>query len=118
MNRRKIGANQEVLAAAYLKTQGYRILEMNYRCRYGEIDIIAQKGKLLVMVEVKYRSVDICGDPAEAVDARKQKKICSVALHYLMRHRYFQESPCRFDVMAMYGNGEITHIQDAFPFQY
>ena len=82
MNRRKEGAYYENLVAEYLKTQGYEILEKNYRCRIGEIDLIAKEGETLVFVEVKYRRSSEAGDPAEAVDYRKQKKISRVAEYY------------------------------------
>ena len=117
MNKREIGTEQETIAAKYLEKNGYVILEQNYRCRYGELDIVARKNDMLVIVEVKFRSGAGCGDPAEAVDVRKQKKICRVTLDYLMRHPWYQEKPCRFDVIAIYGDGQISHIEDAFSFQ-
>jgi putative endonuclease len=117
MNKREIGTEQETIAAKYLEKNGYVILEQNYRCRYGELDIVASKNDMLVIVEVKFRNSAGCGDPAEAVDARKQKKICRVTLDYLMRHPWYHEKPCRFDVIAIYGDGQISHIEDAFSFQ-
>lgn len=117
MNKRAIGTEQEVLAAEYLKKHGYVILEMNYRCRQGELDIVAKDGEVLVIAEVKFRSGSSCGDPAEAVDVRKQRKICRVTLDYLMRHPQYQEKPCRFDVVSVYGDGQIRHIKDAFSYQ-
>ncbi len=117
MNKRSIGSEKEMLAAEFLKSGGYQILEMNYRCRQGELDIVARRGDLLVIAEVKYRAGSACGDPAEAVDVRKQRKICRVTLDYLMRHPQFQEKPCRFDVICVYGDGQIRHIEDAFFFQ-
>lgn len=117
MNKRSIGTEKETMAAEFLKQKGYRILEMNYRCRQGELDIVAQKEDVLVIVEVKFRSGSACGDPAEAVDGRKQRKICRVTLDYLMRHPQYQEKPCRFDVVCVYGDGKIRQIEDAFMFQ-
>lgn len=117
MNKRSVGTEKETMAAEFLKSQRYRILEMNYRCRQGELDIVAQKEDTLVIVEVKFRSGAACGDPAEAVDVRKQRKICRVTLDYLMRHPQYQEKPCRFDVISIYGDGQIRHIKDAFMFQ-
>lgn len=117
MNKRNVGTEKEAMAAEFLKHQGYRILEMNYRCRQGELDIVAHKDDMLVIAEVKFRSGSVCGDPAEAVDVRKQRKICRVTLDYLMRHPQYNEKPCRFDVICIYGDGQIRHIKDAFLFQ-
>lgn len=116
MNNRKTGTEKERLAAAYLKKKGYEILECNYRCRYGEIDIVARRENLLVITEVKYRNTGKCGDPTEAVGLHKQRKICRVTLDYLMRHPYVSDNPCRFDVIAVYGDGQIRHIENAFSF--
>lgn len=71
MNKRKTGQEQEAKAACFLKTQGYQILEQNYRCKRGEIDLVAREGQYLVFVEVKYRSTNESGLPEEAVDLRK-----------------------------------------------
>ena len=78
-NRRIRGQQKEELAAAWLERQGYEILEHNYRCRQGEIDLIARDGRYLVFIEVKYRNSAKCGDPLEAVDRRKQAKILYTA---------------------------------------
>ena len=74
-NNRETGSHYERLAGAYLEQEGYEILEYNYRCKTGEIDIIAKEGQTLVFVEVKYRKDDKKGYPAQAVDQRKQQKI-------------------------------------------
>ena len=112
MNKRKTGQEQEVKAACFLKTQGYQILERNYRCKKGEIDLIAREGQYLVFVEVKYRRTGQKGDPAEAVDYRKQKKISKVAEYYCWKKRKLNQ-PCRFDVICVLGQ-EIRHIEHAF----
>lgn len=114
-NKRTIGTFYEEQAAAYLCEQGYRVIESNYRNRYGEIDLILRDSRgLLVMTEVKYRSSSCCGDPLEAVDSRKQKRICRTALGYYKEHGYSWDTPCRFDVIGIYGNGQIRHIENAF----
>ena len=115
MNRRKEGAYYENLVAEYLKTQGYEILEKNYRCRIGEIDLIAKEGETLVFVEVKYRRSSEAGDPAEAVDYRKQKKISRVAEYYCWKKQKLNQ-PCRFDVICVLGQ-EIRHIVNAFDYR-
>ena len=110
MNRRKEGAYYENLVAEYLKTQGYEILEKNYRCRIGEIDLIAKEGETLVFVEVKYRRNDKMGDPKEAVE-----KISMTASYYLMRECGRMDIPCRFDVAAVLGE-QIEVVKNAFEY--
>ena len=111
-NRRSTGAAYEKAAGYYLEQLGYEILEYNYRCRRGEIDIVAKDGDYLVFCEVKYRSDGTKGDPLEAVDARKQQRIRRAALYYLTEHGK-NNVPCRFDVIGIQGT-KITHIRDAF----
>jgi putative endonuclease len=97
---KRTGEKGEELAAAYLTEAGYRIIERNYRCVFGEIDIVAEEGNTLIFVEVKSRRSESYGDPQLAVGHQKQKKISKIALHYLsaknLRHR-----PARFDVVAV-----------------
>lgn len=112
MNKRKTGAVYEQKAAEYLEKAGCRILEMNYRCRAGEIDIVARDGRYVVFCEVKYRSGSRAGSPLEAVDFKKQQVIFRCAQFYLAEHR-LQDVPCRFDVIGIESE-EITHIKDAF----
>lgn len=114
-NKRSRGSEYEKKAAEYLKASGLRICEMNYRCRLGEIDIIARDGRYLVFAEVKYRMDTGKGFPQEAVDYRKQRKISQVADYYLMC-KGSMDIPCRFDVIAILGN-EIRWIKDAFPYR-
>ena len=113
MNKRKTGQEQEVKAACFLKTQGYQILERNYRCKKGEIDLIAREGQYLVFVEVKYRKNARNGYPEEAVDTRKQKKIRETAAYYVYKNRIPEYTPMRFDVVAVL-DGEFKQIKDAF----
>lgn len=117
LNKRKVGSVYESLAAEHLIGKGYRILERNYRCRLGEVDLIAEKeiGGIfwLVFVEVKYRASLTYGYPAEAVTASKQRTIHKVAGYYLMQHRYTTQTPCRFDVISILGS-EITHLEGVF----
>jgi putative endonuclease len=93
-------------------------LERNYITPYGEIDILAQDVDALVFCEVKYRRTERCGNPLEAVDLRKQKKISKAALYYYSKHGFAEEAPCRFDVVAVSGDGKIEHIRNAFNFSY
>ena len=116
MNKRQIGSAQEERAAAFLEEHGYRILEKNYRCRAGEIDLSAWHQGYLVFVEVKYRSSDRTGSPEEAVDFRKQKKISRAASWYLMEQGFSMDTPCRFDVAAV-TERKIQIFQNAFCYQ-
>lgn len=99
-------------AASYLKRKGYKILERNYRNHFCEIDIIAQKKDTVVFTEVKSRSSDDFGAPAEAVDLRRRGRICRAAKVYMMG----KEHLCvRFDVIEVYlSDGRINHYEDAF----
>ena len=99
-NHLALGARGEELAAGYLQKQGYRILVRNFRCRYGEIDVIAEEGKNLVFIEVKSRSGAAFGDPLEAVDRRKRGQLERVARYYL-EETGNTERFCRFDVVAI-----------------
>jgi putative endonuclease len=113
MNRRSIGTEYESRAADFLESEGYVILERNYRCRTGEIDIIAQEKEYLCFVEVKFRSGSGCGSPLEAVNYHKQRKILGVARYYMMRQGLPLDTACRMDVVAIEGD-EITLIRNAF----
>lgn len=113
-NKREIGHRYEQKAVDLLEQKGYQILETNYQNRYGEIDIIACQDEMLIFTEVKYRSSSHYGDPLEAVDWRKQNRICRSALYYCTQHLGSSEVPCRFDVIAIDGNENIRHLENAF----
>jgi putative endonuclease len=113
MNKRRLGKEFEEIAAAYLVQKGYKVLETNFWCRTGEIDLIARDGKYLVFIEVKYRKDSDKGIPLEAVDFRKIKNITRVSRFYLYKNQIPEEHPCRFDVVSIMGD-EITLIQNAF----
>ena len=114
INKRKTGSRYEKQAAAFLEKQGVRILERNFFCRSGEIDLVARDGNYLVFVEVKYRATAVSGEAAAAVDIRKQRRISRAAQFYLLRYGY-GEPPCRFDVVAIDGE-EIHWIRNAFDY--
>ena len=113
MNTRKQGAQKEQQVCAYLLSKGVRIREQNFRCRQGEIDLIGYDGEYLVFFEVKYRSSGNKGSAAEAVGYAKQKRICRVADYYRMVHHCMEDTPIRFDVVAIDGV-QVTWIKDAF----
>lgn len=113
MNKRAAGAAYEQKAAEYLEQMGCRILNRNFRCKVGEIDLIAKDQEYLVFTEVKYRAAESAGYGSEAVDARKQKRIIRAAQWYMQKMHIPQEQPCRFDVISFLGE-ELTWIRDAF----
>lgn len=114
MNTRKTGSYYEKAAGAFLEKKGYQIREYNFRCRYGEIDIVAQEGEYLVFCEVKYRCHAEETQPLEAVDLRKQKRISRAALFYITQ-RGHTDILCRFDVIGI-TEKEIVLIQNAFDY--
>ncbi|MDR1245736.1 MAG: YraN family protein [Clostridiales Family XIII bacterium] len=116
-----IGVWGERRAVKYLETKGFTVLESNFRCRVGEIDIVAREGDDLVFAEVKTRADLLYGLPCEAVDERKQRQISRVAEVYLAtragRAGYTEDMRPRFDVIEILilgGRAYIRHIRDAF----
>ncbi len=115
MNRRRVGETYEKKAGLFLERQGLVILCYNFRNRYGEIDVVALDGDVTVFVEVKYRRDAEKGEPEEAVDDRKRRRICRVADYYRMIHRMGDFSPVRFDVVAVCGD-EVRWHRNAFDY--
>ena len=117
MERKELGSFGENLALKFLKERKYKVLCVNYRCRYGEIDIVTMERDTLVFVEVKTRSSEKYGKGMEAVDYRKQKKIRRIAVNYLSENA-IAFSGIRFDVMDITVRGDtplqIDHIENAF----
>ena len=114
-NTRATGAWYERKAADYLKQQGLFILRYNYRCRSGEIDLIAREGQYLVFVEVKYRNGGSSGNALEAVNPAKQRTICKVARYFLAVEYHCTDVPCRFDVVGIDGD-RIHWLKNAFEY--
>lgn len=113
MNNREKGAQKEEQVCAYLLSKGVKIKERNFRCRQGEIDIIGYDGDCLVFFEVKYRGSRGVGSAAEAVGYAKQRKICRVADYYRVIHHCGEDTPIRFDVVAIDGEN-LRWIKNAF----
>jgi putative endonuclease len=114
--RRSLGHRGEELAVSKLKELKYRILERNYRCALGEIDIIAREKEVLVFVEVKTRRSQKFGHPADALHEDKQRKLSKVALTYLNQKK-LSDIPARFDVVVVEffsPSPQITLIRNAF----
>ena len=92
------------------------VLERNFFCRSGEIDLIGREGDTLLIVEVKMRTDNRQGSPCEAVDTRKQKKICRVFDYYRMKHRLDEYVPVRFDVVEVDSQYHCRWIKNAFEY--
>lgn len=107
-----ISSNAERLACTYLQEAGLCLLERNYRCRRGEINLVMCEGDTLMFVEVRFRASPRFGTLAETVDIRKQRKLAAAAAHYLRRHP--TRLPCRFGVIAVSGSNRIDWIRNAF----
>lgn len=116
--RQFIGQQAEEAAHQYLCQRGLRLIQKNYRCKLGEIDLIMRDADSLVFVEVRYRKTSAYGSAAASVDLRKQQKLVKTATHYLMWHKLSQQTPCRFDVVAIKpcvdSVSEISWLKDAF----
>lgn len=109
--RRRLGIDGEGLAAGWYEQRGGVVLDRNWRCREGEIDLVVRAGRTLVFCEVKTRTSTRFGTPAEAVTVAKQRKLRMLAAKWLASHS--ERGPIRFDVAAVL-TGEITVIENAF----
>jgi len=118
--RKALGRSGEELALHFLKEKGYEIVERNYVCKMGEMDIIAKEKDSLVFVEVKARTSTIFGPPQLAVNLLKQRQLSKVALNFLKQKR-LEDVKARFDVVAILlgpKGPEIELIKDAFELKY
>ncbi len=116
MGIHELGAAGEEAACAFLKRRGYRIIDRNYRCPHGELDVIATKGGELVFCEVKTRRAGDFEEALGAVDERRRKRMARAASFYLAEKARVSES-CRFDVIALLkaeSGWRIVHVRDAF----
>jgi putative endonuclease len=114
-----IGRRGEDAALRHLESAGLRLLERNYRCRGGEIDLVMQEGAILVLVEVRLRTSGEFGGAAASVGARKQRRFALAAKHLMLTRPRYRRMPARFDVVAIEsgapgGVAEIRWIRDAF----
>ena len=115
-DRLDFGKAGEALAVNFLKKQGYKILEQNYKNKFGEVDIIAKDKDVICFVEVKTRSGLNFGLPQEAVNFRKQRQITKVALSFL-KEKKLLEDKARFDVLTILNDSksvEFNLLKDAF----
>jgi putative endonuclease len=120
MQKKELGKKGEELALRFLKKKGYRIIEKNYVCKLGEMDIIGKEKDTLVFIEVKTRASTEFGPPQLAVNLAKQRQLSKVALNYL-KEKHLEDVKARFDVVAILlgqNREEIDLIKDAFELQY
>ena len=120
MQKKELGKKGEELAFRFLKKRGYRIIEKNYSCKMGEMDLIATEKDTLVFIEVKTRTSTLFGPPQLAVNSSKQRQLSKVALNFL-KEKNLEDVRARFDVVAILvgpKGEEIELIKDAFELQY
>ena len=110
MNR--LGREAESRAAEFLRARGLNIIERNWHCRFGEIDLVARAGETLVFVEVRLRASRTHGGAAESISMAKRRRLTAAANSYLARRR--DERPCRFDALLIEAEGRIEWIRNAF----
>jgi putative endonuclease len=107
-----LGQSAEARAEAFLQSHGLKQITRNWRCRFGEIDLIMQDGATLVFIEVRLRNRSDFGGAAASVTPAKQKKLLAAARQYLTTLKTLPA--CRFDVVAMAGDGPPEWIKNAF----
>ena len=107
-----LGQSAESRAEAFLKARGLKLVARNWRCRFGEIDLVMQDGATLVFIEVRLRSRNDFGGAAASVTPAKQKKLLGTARQYLATLKTLP--PCRFDVVALSGDAAPEWIRNAF----
>lgn len=116
MNSRVIGKEWEAEALKRLEAAGLELLDRNYQCRMGELDLVLRDGETVAFVEVRFRRHREFGSGAETVGLRKRRRLVAAAQHYLQRHPEIADRPCRFDVVSI-GPGatpQVEWIRNAF----
>jgi putative endonuclease len=106
------GEKSEQQACQYLLTQGLQLVDKNFHCKYGELDLIMRDLKTLVIVEVRFRQSSRYGNALESITKKKQSRIIVTTEYYLLKNKI--NSPIRFDVVTMSGDTEINWIKNAF----
>ncbi|MFN0116842.1 MAG: YraN family protein [Elusimicrobiota bacterium] len=110
--RQRLGKEGETKALEFLENKGFKLIEKNYRCREGEVDLICQDKNTIVFVEVKNRTSETYGLPQEAVTLNKKRKMIKAALTFLQEKNMWDQS-VRFDVVSV-GSEKLTHFRGAF----
>ncbi len=106
------GENSERIASLFLIDQGLKLIDKNFQCKYGELDLVMREGDTIVIVEVRFRKSNKFGGAAESVTPKKQSRIIASTEYYLLVNKL--KNPIRFDVIAMSGDTDINWIKNAF----
>lgn len=116
MNRQIRGRRAEQQAKEFLQRQGLILIDKNYRCRHGEIDLIMKDGSQLVFIEVRYRKNEAYGGPLASVDHKKRARLIAAASHYLQSKKL--QGAARFDVVGITGENQIDWVENAVEVDY
>ncbi len=118
VDRRAVGTEAELLAAVHLEERGYTVLDRNWTCRGGELDLVVEREDTLCFVEVRMRSHAAWGDPSSSVSRAKQRKVVRASLRWLFEHGAAgRDRMIRFDVVTVLGRGlnaRVEHLPGAF----
>jgi putative endonuclease len=114
----EIGQISEKTASAYLQKQGLKLIEKNFRCAQGEIDLIMKDKNYLVFVEVRFRKHRDYGNSIETISHNKQIHLIRTAQYYLQQHSLMYKANCRFDVLGLNREEKITWIKNVFDVEY
>jgi putative endonuclease len=117
-SKQQTGQRAEIAACQYLQSQGLRLVEKNYSCKQGEIDLIMKDDEALIFIEVRYRKSADFGSSLDTITASKQRRIIRSAQHYLQQHHLDDQIDCRLDAIGLDASDQIIWIKDAFQVQY
>lgn len=115
--KQQIGQLAEQKACEYLQAKGFRLITQNYRCYFGEIDIVMQDQEDIVFIEVRSRADTLYGHALESIGVKKMRKLIKTAAHFLQAKRWLHKKPSRFDVITIHqnaGNMRLEWIKNAF----
>jgi putative endonuclease len=111
------GRKAEQIARGYLEKRGLQLLSANYRCRYGELDLVMRDGDCLVIIEIRYRRHERFMSPAQSIDPAKRQRISRASLHFIQHNPKHRQKPLRFDIVSLSGpldDASIDWIPGAF----
>jgi len=106
------GVQAEKTARGYLEKRGYKLIQARYKTKYGEVDLLMSKDRILCFIEVKARAQEL--DALEAVTARSRKRIENAALFFLAEHPEYNNFDMRFDVVTVTGDSSVQHLDNAW----